>query len=465
MRAGGVSIQDVIEEGYRLTGAFHITEDRLAIATLRKWRETVSRVGDLVSGRGIFRGPIFSRMFVDDPSLGEPYVSAKDIVNFHVSPAGYLSRKHGSLLDDLRLHEGMILVTCSGMNLGKAIWARRDLDGLVASHDLIRIMPNPQAAPPGYLYAFLASRYGHALIRKQIYGGNIKHVEPEHISALLVPRLGRALEQRTHDLVSKASHARSEAVTLFAKADEQLIELLRLPTPRPKNEYGSPPTASANSSQFQRRGDAYYYAPLNTDARKALDSAGATTTVEEVADVFIPGIFKRQYANDPAFGVPYITGADVFELAPKSDRFLLTHIASGMRLVLRKGMIVIQEAGQLGGLVGHSALVGDHLDGFACSNNMVRVTAKDANNTGYLFAVLASTYGVRLLSREAAGSSIPHLEAGRVRRLAIPWPEDKVRAHIGELVMEASRLRGEATLIDSAARILVEDSIEQGASP
>lgn len=164
MRWGAVSIQDVIAEDFRLTGGFHITEDRLAIATLRRWTGRTSLVSELVHQRGVFRGPIFSRMFVDDPALGEPYVSARDIVNADVSPAGYLSRRHGSLLEELRLREGMILVTCSGMNLGKAIWTRRDLEGLVASHDLIRIEPNPRAAPPGYLHAFLASRYGHALI-------------------------------------------------------------------------------------------------------------------------------------------------------------------------------------------------------------------------------------------------------------------------------------------------------------
>ena len=464
MRAGAISIQDVIAEGFRLTGGFHITEDRLAIATLRRWTRRTSLVKELVHGRGVFRGPIFSRMFVDDPSLGEPYVSARDIVNASVSPAGYLSRRHGALLQDLRLCEGMILVTCSGMNLGKAVWARHDLDGLVASHDLIRIEPNPEAAPPGYLYAFLASRYGHALIRKQIYGGNIKHVEPGHIADLPIPRFGKTVEQRAHDLVTRAANARSEAVSLFAGADALLIELLSLPKPKLQAEYRSPYIASASFSQFQRRGDGYYYAPVNTDARHAFDSAKNPITVGEVADVFIPGIFKRQYASDPAYGVPYITGGDVFQLAPTSSQFLLKRVASGVGLVLRKGMIVIQEAGQLGGLIGRSVLVGDHLDGFACSNNMVRVTAKNEADTGYLLAVLSSAYGVRLISREAAGSSIPHIEAGRVRALSIPWPEDKVRARIGKLVMDAQRLRDQAVSADRDARSLVEGAIEKGAS-
>jgi len=92
------------------------------------------------------------------------------------------------------------------------------------------------------------------------------------------------------------------------------------------------------------------------------------------------------------------------------------------------------------------------------------VTARSKDDTGYLFAVLASTYGVRLISREAAGSSIPHLEAGRVRALSIPWPEEEVRIRIGKLAMDAQHLRDEAVSADRAARTLVESAIEKGAN-
>lgn len=95
---------------------------------------------------------------------------------------------------------------------------------------------------------------------------------------------------------------------------------------------------------------------------------------------------------------------------------------------------------------------------------MVRVTAKDETDTGYLFAVLSSTYGVRLISREAAGSSIPHIEAGRVRSLSIPWPDDKMRTRIGKLVMKSQRLRDDAVSADHDARTLVEEAIEKGAT-
>lgn len=465
MRTGVVRVQDIVSEGRRLTGGFHVSEDQRALVSLRHLKGERSLVKDLVKGRGIFRGPIFSRVFVDDPAHGEPYVSARDIVNADVRAAGYLSRNHGRLLDDLRLHEGMILVTCSGMNLGKAIWTRSELAGFVGSHDLIRIEPDSKSVSPGYLFAFLASRHGHALLRKQIYGGHIKHIEPLHVAALSVPRLGARLEAEVHDLVVRAARDRATAKRLLDEAGSALLSGLKLPALREEYEYEAPRVSVVAASRLAGRADAYYHSPLNADARQAFDrAAGKKVRLVDVAEVTIPGIFKRLYAEDPAYGVPYITGADVFELTPNSSQYLLKRVAADVGLVLREGMIVIQEAGQLGGLIGRSALVGAALDGFACSNNMVRVTAKKAGDTGYLFALLASPYGVRLVSREAAGSSIPHIDAERVRSIEVPWGDDDLRARISRSVMKAQRLRDEASVADNKARAMVEDAIEKGAA-
>jgi type I restriction enzyme, S subunit len=411
---------------------------------------------------GIFNGPRFARSYVDDPKYGVPFLGSTDILNADLTSLPRLSKKQVAANPRLVVHADWTLITCSG-TIGRMAYARPDMDGMAGSQHFMRVVPDAEKIPPGYLYAYLSSKFGVPLVVGGTYGAIIQHIEPEHIAdRVLVPRLGTKIEQRAHELVISAATARSEAIELLARAEALLLDMLMLPRPRPKTEYGSPYIASVRSSQFIRRGDGYYYAPLNTDARCAFDSTKVNERIGNIAEVFIPGIFKRQYATDPAYGVPYITGADVFQLAPTSDLYLLKRIARDVGLVLRKGMIVIQEAGQLGGLIGRSVLVGDHLDGFACSNNMVRVTAKDSADTGYLFAVLSSAYGVRLISREAAGSSIPHIEAGRVRSLRIPWPDDRVRTDIGSLVMQAQRLRDEAVAADRNARTLVEDAIGKG---
>src|SRR5689334_7787080 len=119
MRLGSVGVSEVVSDGFRLTGGFHLSEDHEAMRTLSRVSNT-TKISKLTTGRGVFRGPIFTRMFATDPKYGRPYVSSKDLVQVDVQPAGYLSLRHGVLLDELTLHERMVLVTCSGMNLGTA---------------------------------------------------------------------------------------------------------------------------------------------------------------------------------------------------------------------------------------------------------------------------------------------------------------------------------------------------------
>ena len=336
---------------------------------------------------------------------------------------------------------------------------------MACSEHVLRVVPNPDRILPGYLYAFLSSKFGVPLVVGGTYGAIIQHIEPHHIANLPVPRLGEKIETRAHTLVQKAAEERTRASALLVESQHLLLEKLKIPHPKPVRSYKRPFTSSCSAQDFQRRGDAFYYSPINRDAREALDRAEYKELIPlgKVAEVFIPGIFKRLYADDPTYGYSYITGADVFQLAPTSDKYLLKQVAEGQRLVLRKGMIVIQEAGQLGGLIGRSVPVGCYLDGFACTNNMVRVVPNCESDTGYLFAVLSNEYGVRLIARESAGSSIPHLEQGRVAAIEIPWPDKDMRTEIGQFALEARDLWDKANEQESAARDLVESAIEEAA--
>lgn len=427
-------------------------------------------LGTLTSGPygGIFRPPIFGMTFaqhtVESREYGVPFLTSSSMLDADLAFLPLVSRKLATSpkFAVLRIKRGMSLISCSG-TVGRVAFARRTMDGMWSSQAVMKIAPDQNRILPGYLFAFLSSRFGVPLIAGGTYGAIVPQIEREHLVSLPVPRIGSRAEAEIHHLIDEAAELRDEASELFAKANSLLMELLSLPQPKAPNEYAAPSISESTPAELVKRADAYYYAPMNMHARRAFDSAGPSAMVGEVAEVFIPGIFKRRYASDPSFGVPYITGADVFRLVPATDQYLLKHLAEDLGLVLRKGTIVIQEAGQLGGLIGRSVLVGDNLDGYACSNNMVRVTARDSADTGYLYAVLASTYGMRLISREAAGSSIPHIEAGRVRGISIPWPERTARTRVGKLVLDAQCGRDDALHAERKAVRLVEDAIQNWA--
>lgn len=402
-----------------------------------------------------------SRKWVQDPDHGVPFMSSSDILTADLSTLPLISKKQIQRNPRFIIREGWTLITRSG-TVGRMAFARPEMDGLACSEHVLRVVPNPEVILPGYLYGYLSSYFGKTLIASGTYGAIIQHIEPEHIADLQVPRFGKKLENEVHNLIKSAGDDRSKANNLIKEATERFSQVINLTSLNKKNDM----IAIVPSSLLVSRLDGYYYQNCNSRVREAFDDfQGNTVEIDEVADVFIPGIFKRLYATDPEFGVPYVTGNNVFQASPTADTYLMKKVVEENNLILKKGMIVIQEAGQLGGLIGRSAFIGDRLNGFACSNNMARIIAKDDSDVGYLFACIYSEYGYRLISRESAGSSIPHLDSGRLKRISIPWPESETRNFIGEPIIEAMKLSDNAWQAENQACQLVERAIEQNYVP
>lgn len=225
MRTGAVDSDRLHDGAKRLTGSYYLPADLPAAAAFDRLGVRTDVLQKLCVPDGIFRGPIFRRIPASAAS-GRPYVAPAQLERLDVGVNRYLSPLHGDLLDTLSLREGMIVVTCSGMSLGKVIWVRPDLDGLVASHDLIRIVSNPKKVHQGYLFAFLASRAGRLAIRRQIYGGSIKHIEPHHLFDLPIIRLDDAVEEEIGKQVLKAQRAIATGVLGLSEARRDLEKSL-----------------------------------------------------------------------------------------------------------------------------------------------------------------------------------------------------------------------------------------------
>jgi type I restriction enzyme S subunit len=410
---------------------------------------------------GIYRPPIFGMNFAQntltDERYGVRFLTGSNMMQVDLSGIPLVSRRmaDSDKYRILKVKTGMTLISCSGA-IGRAVYVRPDMDGMWSSQDVMKICPNTAKVRSGYLHAFLSSRFGRILVRAGTYGAIIPHVEREHLLTMPIPRFGDDIEQMAHELVERAARSRGEAAVMLDKARMRLREFVS------DGASASGVWTSVKASEVQARLDAYYFSARCVAARDAFDRATTDTHLRlaDVATVFIPGIFKRRY-GDYEYGYPYITGSDVFQIVPESGRYLLRSIADRYRLVVSRHDILIQEAGQLGGLIGRGVLVGKHLNGFAVSNNMIRVTAHDKRDAGYLFALLSTPEGVLLVAREGAGSSIPHIDANRVRNLRIPWPSARIRREIGKDVAEAVELRDRACADERDARALVERAIEE----
>jgi type I restriction enzyme S subunit len=412
---------------------------------------------------GIFNGPKFVRNYVDSNDLGVPFITGSSLLLADLSDLPRLSKRDANSkeLRHLKIELGMSLITCSG-TIGKMAYGRPEMENCWSSQDILKVVPDRSKILPGYLFAFLSSKFGIPLMTSGTYGAVIQHLEPAHIASCPVPRIGAKREKEIHDLVEQAAQLRSRASASKAQAIGEFEKLSGLPPSTPFYEYARPLIGVANSSVVGDRMDCTYFAEPYVEARTAFDNASShgKKVLGRIAEIYVPTIFKREYSSDPAFGHPYITGAEVFCATPTSTEFLLRRVADEHRLVLKEGMIVVHEAGQRYGLIGRSVMIGKGLDGFACTNNMVRIVPLDDADMGYIFSVLSSEYGIRLLKREAAGSSIPHLDKSRVQRIEIPWLSKEKRVRISEMAVEARDGWHRASVSEAEAQAKLARAIE-----
>jgi type I restriction enzyme S subunit len=437
-------------DGCRLTAGYHLTEDQESIRELASIRRK-TKVVDLSKGRGVFRGSIFRRMFAAGPEFGQPYVSASDLVQLDIRPDGWLSASHGKLLDELRLRDGMILVTCSGMNLGRAIWGWPGISGLCASHDLIRIEPDAEKVPPGYLFAFLASRYGRVSIRRQIYGGNIKHVEPHHVSGISVPRLSAQLEDAAHRAVLESARLRGLAVA------ERLAAIRMIETWLGWGAVAQSPAYSVRgASLLSRRMDAHFHRAPSVRARNVLESGTqqrvkADRLGDVVEEVFEPNRGARMQVTDPVRGVPFLSSSQVFRLDPVGEYLISRRTPHLSRLIVSDRDILVPRSGQRGGIIGRAARPFDTYVGSAASEHLVRVRCRSSDDANWYFAVLASEPGYLALLGTAYGSSIPSLDCELISDLRIARPPTALREEVARKSRAYAQCAARAALLEREA--------------
>ena len=410
---------------------------------------------------GIVNAGRIKRLWVEDPDHGTRFLSSTDILRADLSTCSLISNKAVAANPKLIVHQGWTLITRAG-TVGRMAYARSDMDGMACTEDVLRVIPDTSKIRPGYLYAFLGSQFGVPLVTSGTYGAIIQHIEPEHIADLPVPRFSDVVERKAHELVEKAADNRAGASRLREESLALFASLIAMPD---MSLSGTPLSFATFPTRAGKLGrlDAAYHSPPGVQAAKALSKCEPTDHLGNVADVFQTNIFKRPYVDDPQYGYPYFSGADLFNYDP-SPRGYLRKTAPGIdQYIVKKDWLLMQDAGQLGGLIGRVMRVTSQQDLSVVSNHLIRINAKNRRDSAYLFTLLSSPIGYRAVVRNAFGSSIPQLESAHLREISIPWPKESTRQQIADLVVKSWDLEDAAIDFDHKAVALVEQAIEEAA--
>ena len=174
----------------------------------------------------VFRMSRFKRVWVDDAEHGYPYMAPKDLAMYkprlrkRENPQKAFVSKHEyeDQFDDFSVEARWLLISCSGA-IGRVFLATEEYEQYFFTHDLIRVIPK-EGTLEGYLYAYLDSWVGQALLTQNEHGVTVDHIEPHQIEDLPVILPPDDKRQEIHETAVGAYKHREK----FLKKDQQAVE-------------------------------------------------------------------------------------------------------------------------------------------------------------------------------------------------------------------------------------------------
>lgn len=401
--------------------------------------------------------------WAEDEIHGMPFLRSKDILKADLSYQPFISRKQVAGNHLFQCPSGSTLITRSG-TIGRMVYMRADMEDMAISQDVLKVVPDQERVKPGYLYAFLNSKYGIPIVTGGTFGSIIVHIEAENIAKLPVPRLG-AVEDQAHDLIQEAAGLRVEASWAAAEATELLETSAGLRKLSSNIADGIGFSANTiSSARLTQRMDGAFHSSFHREVLDALDAASIPlTSISAISESIVePKRFKRIQIEDPQFGIPMFGTSELMWTDPQPSYLIPKSMNGAEDLLVDQKTVLIPRSGQISGIIGTAVLPYGALVGGAVSEDAIRINCDSEVNAGFIFIALRSEYGRRQLKARAYGSSIPHLDVSQIGQVLVPDLPEEIWKKIGHLGIRTSTLRTKAIECETEARTLVERTIEEG---
>jgi len=472
MRTSTTTSSDLYSNDLRMDASYHASTGLHANRMLNNSLMHIDRLDQVCQPSGIFIPGRFRRVYVENPENGLKWLSPTDMQKADLSGLGFISRKYTSNLENLRLHRGWILLSRSG-TIGNLAYVRADMDGLIGSDDIIRIVADPKKIHSGYLYAVLCSPLILSMIKQKTYGAVIPHIEAHHIIDLSIPRLTTAQEEKIHVLIEQAAQLRVEANQLFKQA--QCNFLMRifgntsdnsadLSSNRKRITLGLTNSTEVYSKDY--RLDAGLYANMGSKIQQFLNLWRASDPQNNKLDclgnvcikngIFIGGRAKRVYVNDPSNGIPFLSSSDMLIASIRHVNLISKKQPGLKKLLLQQGWTLISRSGTIGNV----AYVRRDMVGLAGSEHIMRVVPDTKKiQSGYLFTFLNSSIGVSLIRQGTFGSVVDTIAPDFIETILIPRIDPEHENSIHNLVEKASENQAKANEFEDQAQSLLQASL------
>ena len=457
------------EQGRRLDCHPYLSDAMESTSILSRLSATKTPLRELAREgmAGIFNGPRFARSYVHDEEYGVPFLDSTDILRADLSFVPLLAKRQVKVRPELVIEPSWTLISCSG-TVGRMVFSRPDMSGMAGSQHFMRVIADENKILPGYLHAYLSSRFGVPLITGGTYGSVIQHIEPEHIADRPVPRLSTSVEEQAHDYVLEAAKLRAQYQSRVQQATRRLFESVGLNDTTSGSWHGG----GSDLGFLRKVTSPTSLRALNFNPRfRELCNYIRSRSWRSLGELCLPGTlkpggrFKRIDAH-PDYAYRLIGQRQVFWLRPEG-RWVAKRSVNADVLV-EPGTTLVAARGTFGEseLYCRAEFIFGPAVSAAYSQDFLRVVSDESIMLrGCLFAFMRSQIAFRMLRSTSVGTKLQEHHSVFVHDLPIPYPESaKARREIHDLVIDAYKKRHRSVQLEDEAVTLVEDAIRQGAA-
>jgi type I restriction enzyme S subunit len=372
-----VRLTEVFDAGVRLEASNFSIEARNAIAKLRaSGLPLVPLCG--CGDEGLCQQPAkpfrLKRTSVS-PDRGVPFLSSSDIISLRPKIERFLSRKLTPNVNNFLIEMWDVLISRSG-TIGNVALATATMAGKALSEHAIRLRSdNPDTA--GYIAAFLRSSLGRPQLIQSTYGSVVVHIEPQHLTRIVIPDLHPLRRIAIGRLMCEAGKLRDEANRLLDEADKLLHAHLNLPyLDSLKSSNSGCLTSKVKASQLAGRLEASFHDPIAIKAEQKLRQLPVEITAigDERVTREIRAITKfRERTYVPRGGIPMLSSKQIFQIDPIDVKRLAkgAHTKDLPEIQLEEGMIAITRSGT----IGRVQIIPKYMAAWTASEDATRILA------------------------------------------------------------------------------------------
>ena len=396
----------------------------------------------------------FKRIYVEKED-GIPFFLPSQLGEIQPKPSKYISEKTYKRIRGIEIKPNSLLLSRSG-TIGKCAISSRTTIGKVYSDDVIRVFFRSDC-DLGYVYAYFCTPIGQQMLQTNNYGAVVQHIEPEHLKNIIIPNAPDPIKRKIHNLVVESYDLRDKSNELIDEAEQILYEELQLPPiEQLKPTYFDKDIDLRNYttklSELNLRLDCSYHMPtvqiinnMISQNAKSIENLGVLSK-----KIILAGVFKRTYVNERN-GVPFLGGREIMQLNPQVENYLSRSVHKSRidkELAVKENYILVSDRGTIGKV----QIVPKHWEGWAVSQNILKVVPISNLITGYLYCFLNSDYGQYLIKRETYGSVVDMIDNNCLSRVIIPLlKKESKQKVINDKILQANELRHQAYLKEQEA--------------